>query len=120
MINQWWRRDFGREPSLEDLTDAQRVVVLAQVLPLRRRWDFGVNVFLALWIVGAAAAMVAAQSFDSWHERGVFVALMFYILLPAYAVGWRRAAVARATHRATIRVIRDDRLETIQSIIDKS
>jgi hypothetical protein len=33
-------------------------------------------------------------------------------------VGLRKHVLARAIRRATIRVVRDDRLETIRSIID--
>jgi hypothetical protein len=118
MIKHWWRRDFGREPDFEDLSDAQRVVVLAQVLPIRSYWDFGVNVFLALWIVGAIVGIVGTQYSAVSFEGPLFAALTMYILLPAYAIALRKKVLARAVRRATLRTMRDDRLETIRSIID--
>ena len=118
MTNPWWRRGYAREPNFADLTEAQRVAVLAHVLPLRRHWDFGLNVFLACWIVGAIAGVAAAEAFDAWGEQQLLVPLSLYILLPVYALALRRTVLLRAIRRATIRAVRDDRLETIRSIID--
>jgi hypothetical protein len=118
MINHWWRSDFGRAPNLEDLTDTQRVVVLAQVLPVRTHWNFAINTFLVIWIVGAVAAMLAAQLSDAWGVEGLHVLLILYIVLPTYAIALRKLAIARAMRRAILRTVRDDRLESIRSIID--
>jgi hypothetical protein len=116
MIDAWWRKEFGREPTIDELCEMQRAMALAPVQKALRRIERIFDGVLIVWAVVAIAGLLSAMMSGLPEERH-FIYLAWFFLLPILANNWRSGALRRTTWRAMKRQVREDRLDEINTII---
>jgi hypothetical protein len=116
MIDAWWRKELGREPTIDELYEMQRVMALAPVQKAHRRIERIFDGVLIVWAIAAIAGLLVAM-ISGAPEKRHFIYLAWFFLVPLFANNWRSGALRRATWRAMKRRVRQDRVDEINTII---
>ncbi len=118
MIDGWWRNEFGREPTIDDLDEKARIAVRQRVDAAALRIDRVANVVLAVWLVASTVLLVALAA-DALPNDRPTIAMVWWLLVPAYAAGLRGNLRRKATRREVMRQVRRDRLAEITNALRK-
>jgi hypothetical protein len=117
MIDSWWREEFGRDPTIDELSAMQRAVALGHVQAAGRRVEWIFQAVLIVWTLAAGAGLLLLIMANGMPALSSFGLLAGFFLIPLIANGWRSKAITSAVARAAKRQIRQDRFEKIQTII---
>jgi hypothetical protein len=116
MIDSWWREEFGRDPTVDELSAMQRAMALGHVQAAGRRVEWIFQAVLIVWTLAAGAGVLLIMT-NGIPALSSFGLLAAFFLIPLIANGWRSKAITSAVARAAKRQIRQDRFEEIQTII---